>query len=85
MQYNFIKDNLSGFSVEEMCECFGLSRSGYYDWSQRSASSRAIEDEKLKHASRPCIKRLRGATGIVRFTSIYRMNRQDVGEIERFV
>ena len=32
MQYNFIKDNLSAFSVEEMCECFGLSRSGYYDW-----------------------------------------------------
>ena len=23
MQYHFIKDNLSIFSVEEMCECFG--------------------------------------------------------------
>jgi transposase len=42
MQYTFIKNNLSIFSVEEMCECFGLSRSGYYNWSNRAASRRSV-------------------------------------------
>ena len=32
------------FSVEEMCECFGLSRSGFYDWQLRRPSQRRIED-----------------------------------------
>ena len=63
MQYNFIKDNLSAFSVEEMCECFGLSRSGYYDWSKRSASARAIEDEKLKTLIKALHKKAKGRYG----------------------
>ncbi len=35
MQYGFIAANSARFAVDEMCECFGLSRSGYYDWSGR--------------------------------------------------
>ena len=63
MQYNFIKDNLSAFSVEEMCECFGLSRSGYYDWSRRSPSARSIEDEKLKTRIKALQKKAKGRFG----------------------
>ncbi len=48
MQYQFIKENGASFGVEEMCECFGLSRSGYYDWSERSPSKRAQEDQRHK-------------------------------------
>jgi transposase InsO family protein len=63
MQYTFIKNNLSIFSVEEMCECFGLSRSGYYDWSNRAASRRSIEDEKLKVAIKALHKKAKGRYG----------------------
>lgn len=63
MQYNFIKDNLTGFSVEKMCECFGLSRSGYYDWSRRSPSARSIEDEKLKTRIKALQKKAKGRFG----------------------
>lgn len=63
MQYNFIKDNLSGFSVEEMCECFGLSRSGYYDWSRRSPSARSLEDEKFKIRIKALQKKAKGRFG----------------------
>jgi transposase InsO family protein len=63
MQYNFIKDNLSIFSVEEMCECFGLSRSGYYDWSKRSRSARSIEDEKLKTRIKALYQKAKGRYG----------------------
>ena len=48
MQYQFIKKNGSRFSVEEMCECFGLSRNGYYDWTERNPSKRAFEDQEHK-------------------------------------
>lgn len=48
MQYQFIKKNGSRFSVEEMCECFGLGRSGYYDWNERNPSKRALADQQHK-------------------------------------
>ena len=36
------------FSAEEMCDCFGLSRGGCYDWNRRVASRRAEEDAAHK-------------------------------------
>ena len=48
MQYHFIKDNSDLFSIEELCDCFGLSRSGYYAWMSREPSARAREDALLK-------------------------------------
>ena len=38
MQYRIMSDNRDRFSVEEMCECLGLSRSGFYDWQLRRPS-----------------------------------------------
>ena len=38
MQYRIIYENRDRFSVREMCECFGLSRSGFYDWQERRPS-----------------------------------------------
>ena len=63
MQYQFIEDTLSSFSIEEMCECFGLSRSGYYDWSKRSTSTRSIEDEMLKIRIKSLYKQAKGRYG----------------------
>ena len=48
MQYQFIQNNQSSYRVDEMCDCFGLSRSGYYSWSERKPSARALEDEVYK-------------------------------------
>ena len=48
MQYQFIEQHQSDYRVDEMCECFALSRSGYYSWSEREPSARAVEDEVFK-------------------------------------
>ena len=48
MQYQFIEQHQSDYQVDEMCECFALSRSGYYSWSEREPSARALEDEAYK-------------------------------------
>lgn len=48
MQYRFIDQNKDSYSVNELCECFGLSRSGYYDWQLRSLSARSVEDVAFK-------------------------------------
>ena len=48
MQYRFIKENSDCFPIEELCDCFGLSRRGYYAWLGREPSARACEDASLK-------------------------------------
>jgi len=48
MQYRFIKENSDCFGIEELCDCFGLSRSGYYAWLSREPSARVREDAALK-------------------------------------
>lgn len=48
MQYQFIETHQSDYRVDEMCECFELSRSGYYSWSARKPSARRLEDEVYK-------------------------------------
>ncbi len=51
MQYQFISQNSSEFGIDEMCECFGLKRSGYYGWKARKPSAREVEDQ-CKHSTR---------------------------------
>ena len=47
MNYQFIKDNSSGFSVERMTAVLNVSRSGYYAWLSRPRSRRAEENIRL--------------------------------------
>ena len=47
MKYQFIKDNLSGFSVERMAKVLQVSRSGFYVWTKQPRSNRDIENTKL--------------------------------------
>lgn len=63
MQYRFIDDHHGLFSVSELCECFGLSRSGYYDWLTREPSSRSIEDVTFKERIIELHKQARGRYG----------------------
>lgn len=63
MQYRFIKQNSCRFSVDEMCECFGLSRSGYYAWCVRKPSGRAVENEAHKKRIKALYQQARGRYG----------------------
>jgi transposase InsO family protein len=48
MVYEFIKSNKSQYSITEMAELFGVSRSAYYKWSKQGVSSgRKEADDKL--------------------------------------
>lgn len=47
MKYAFIKTNQKDFSVQLCCELFGVSRSGYYAWSKRKPSQRALANRRL--------------------------------------
>ena len=63
MQYHFIKEQVSHYSVCELCECFGFSRSGYYDWLARGLSKRRKEDAVYKEAIGDVHKRAKGRYG----------------------
>ena len=40
MKYQFIKDHRFEFPVQKMCQILGLSRSGFYEWRNRTTSIR---------------------------------------------
>jgi transposase InsO family protein len=63
MRYRCIDKERVRFSVDELCECFGLSRSGYYDWQEREPSKRSIEDVALKERITELHKQARGRYG----------------------
>ncbi len=74
MRYIFIKENTGIFSVNTMCRVFKVSRSGYYDWKDRPASSREKANidllEKIKLAFNDSKKRYG-------YRKIYRQLKQD--------
>ena len=63
MQYHFIEIHQSDYRVDEMCECFELSRSGYYSWSNREPSTRTLEDEAYKERISELYSRAKGRYG----------------------
>lgn len=63
MRYRFIADHTDRYSVDELCECFGLSRSGYYDWTVRVPSARSIQDASFKERIVELHRQARGRYG----------------------
>ncbi|WP_111778364.1 IS3 family transposase [Shigella flexneri] len=47
-QYALIEQWRQQFPIEAMCQVFGVSRSGYYNWVQHEPSDRKQSDERLK-------------------------------------
>lgn len=66
MKYAFIREHDNEFSVTRMCSVLGVSRSGYYDWRDRSPSRRALEDERLLVHIRRVHLQFRRAYGAVK-------------------
>ena len=63
MRYEFIKNQSEYSSIEEMCECLNLSRSGYYSWLKREQSERKREDEAFKKRIEALHQKSRGRYG----------------------
>ena len=48
LEYRTIREiSARGYSVKEICEILGVSRSGYYKWTNRKRSERECENEQL--------------------------------------
>ena len=51
-RYDYIKHHRTEYSIDGMCACFGVSRSGYYAWLRRKPSGRSAQrqhlDERVK-------------------------------------
>jgi transposase InsO family protein len=47
VKFAFIKEHLSGLRLDCVCAVLGVSRSGYYAWSQRAPAARARRREEL--------------------------------------
>ena len=45
--YHFIDANCSEVSIDKLCRLLEISRSGYYDWKNRSVSARKLHEQKL--------------------------------------
>ena len=77
MRYGFIREQHAWHSVEVLCDVLQVSRSGYYDWLDRSPCARRIEDQRLWPKIVRLHKRHREAYGAVRLSDELR----DVGEL----
>lgn len=55
--------NCPEFTIDEMCECLDVNRSGYYAWKERKPSARAEEDCSYKERIRTLHKKAKGRYG----------------------
>jgi len=58
-----MRTNSSEFTIDEMCDCLDLSRSGYYAWKGRKPSAHAKEDASHKERIRVIHKKAKGRYG----------------------
>ncbi len=61
-----MRANRAEYGVGRLCRVLGVSRSGYYAWSKREPSKRALEDQKLSERIVAIHKRSRGTYGVPR-------------------
>ena len=63
MQYQFVQNNCSEFTVKELCKCLDVKRSGYYAWQCRAPSAHHIQDKVFKERIRELYEKAKGRYG----------------------
>ena len=62
-RYQEIQNLKGDHSVREMCACFEVSRSGYYEWVRREPSEREKDDERIANAIRQIDQKVKSRYG----------------------
>lgn len=47
MRYQFVEREKIRYRVDRLCRLLGVSRSGYYQWSQRKVTTRSVANERI--------------------------------------
>ncbi|WP_306416979.1 IS3 family transposase [Fulvivirga maritima] len=86
--FRFIKEYNHRFGVERMCKVLKVSRSGFYNWSNRRPSMRKLENEKVSAYIRTIHSNSRGRYGSPKITEElrdlgWRISRPRVARIMR--
>ena len=68
MKFAFIKGNLKAFDVVVMCATFGVTPAGFYAWSKRPDSKRAIRAQGLAEQIRIVHDEVKGVYGSIKIT-----------------
>jgi putative transposase len=63
MSYQFMSTHCPEFTIDEMCECLEVSRSGYYAWKEWKPCARTLEDGSYKDRIRALHKKAKGRYG----------------------
>jgi hypothetical protein len=61
VEFAFIRAEKARLPTAKLCRALGVSRSGYYAWTRRPPSARALVDAKLVPAIRACHSSTRSA------------------------
>lgn len=69
MKFDFIRVQKAFHAVRTLCRVLDVSRSGFYDWSQRSASKRSVDDSRIVAEVAAVFDEHKGRYGSVRITS----------------
>ena len=87
MKFAFIDAEKARWPVDVQCDVLGVSRSGFYAWRRRPASSRAQEDCRLVEEIKAAHKAGRGTYGSPRVHRELKANGRRVGKkrVERLM
>lgn len=88
MRFAFIRAEKALLPTAKLCRALGVSRSGYYAWTRRPPSSRALVDARLVPVIRACHARSRATYGSPRIHQDlraldYRLSRKRVARLMR--
>jgi putative transposase len=88
VKFAFIRAERAKLPTTLLCRTLGVSRSGFYAWSERPPSTRAVEDSKLVPVIRACHARSRATYGSPRIRKDlqaleYRISRKRVARLMR--
>lgn len=69
MKFKFVDRHKTEHRVDTLCQMFGVTSSGYYQWKKRGKSNREIENELLLEKIRITYKNSRCVYGSPRITA----------------